>query len=413
MDQLEQLVRGAVPIRDSDSRTIPPVSGARTMSLAASSRASGAENVVNSTRDSVFCARQCDSTMQGDNRLSSPGRTGTGPDPRTVVPPSRAVKDAGRRSSAPKGNRAPAVVPPRRRSAGCGAGRPGGHRGRDRGRRRYRQCAGGRVLQQRFRRFGGQVRGDVEKCIFSRGAHIVEPVGRHSHREERRIVKPGKGQLDCGFRRCSRRDGRPDGSLLDRRTRCLKKPRGSHDHSKTSCPRDRYIEPVAGIEELDLPRQVVAGRCRHRDQHDRRFLARTRLLSTDRDRQKTRPLAGPRRSPDSQLRSGHALPSSRIRRHFLIPIDAFFSSCLPRSICSAANWIGTRIASPRNVPNASSVASPSMLPLPHWPPAGPQLLFHFINQCLLMLALWSCGRRPCRPSTAANPQGSSRRFGDR
>lgn len=52
-----------------------------------------------------------------------------------------------------------------------------------------------------------------------------------------------------------------------------------------------------------------------------------------------------------------------------------------------------RIASPRNVPNASSVASPSMLPLPHWPPAGPQLLFHFINQCLLMLALWSCGRR--------------------
>src|ERR1700746_2789222 len=54
-----------------------------------------------------------------------------------------------------------------------------------------------------------------------------------------------------------------------------------------------------------------------------------------------------------------------------------------------------RIASPRNVPETSSVASPSMLPLPHWPPAGPQLLFHFINQCLLMLALWSCGRRPC------------------
>ena len=51
-------------------------------------------------------------------------------------------------------------------------------------------------------------------------------------------------------------------------------------------------------------------------------------------------------------------------------------------VCSATNWIGTRIASPRNVPNASSVASPSMLPLPHWPPAGPQLLFHFINQML-------------------------------
>src|SRR5438105_1504813 len=29
--------------------------------------------------------------------------------------------------------------------------------------------------------------------------------------------------------------------------------------------------------------------------------------------------------------SGYALPSSRIRRHFLIPIDALFSSCLPRS----------------------------------------------------------------------------------
>src|SRR2546421_6362584 len=42
-------------------------------------------------------------------------------------------------------------------------------------------------------------------------------------------------------------------------------------------------------------------------------------------------LAGPRPSPDSRLRSGYALPSSRIRRHFLILIDALFSSCLPRS----------------------------------------------------------------------------------
>ena len=50
------------------------------------------------------------------------------------------------------------------------------------------------------------------------------------------------------------------------------------------------------------------------------------MLSTDRDRQKTRPLAGPRRSPDSQLRSGYALPSSRIRRHSLILIDVLFSS---------------------------------------------------------------------------------------
>ena len=55
------------------------------------------------------------------------------------------------------------------------------------------------------------------------------------------------------------------------------------------------------------------------------------MLSTDRDRQKTRPLAGPRRSPDSQLRSGYALPSSRILRHSLILIDVLFSSCLPVS----------------------------------------------------------------------------------
>src|SRR5882762_3678615 len=50
-----------------------------------------------------------------------------------------------------------------------------------------------------------------------------------------------------------------------------------------------------------------------------------------RDRQKTRPLAGPRRSPDSRLPSGYALLSSRIRRHFLILIDARFSSRLSRS----------------------------------------------------------------------------------
>src|SRR6266478_6169959 len=51
----------------------------------------------------------------------------------------------------------------------------------------------------------------------------------------------------------------------------------------------------------------------------------------DRDRQKTRPLAGPRRSPDSRLQSGYALLPSRIRRHFLTLIAALFSSCLPRS----------------------------------------------------------------------------------
>ena len=34
---------------------------------------------------------------------------------------------------------------------------------------------------------------------------------------------------------------------------------------------------------------------------------------------------------NSRLQSGYALPPSRIRRHFLILIDARFSSCSPRS----------------------------------------------------------------------------------
>src|SRR5271166_5605894 len=56
-----------------------------------------------------------------------------------------------------------------------------------------------------------------------------------------------------------------------------------------------------------------------------------------RDRQTTRPLAGPRRSPDSRLQSGYALLSSRIRRHSLILIDALFSSCLPRRTGTAVH----------------------------------------------------------------------------
>ncbi len=41
------------------------------------------------------------------------------------------------------------------------------------------------------------------------------------------------------------------------------------------------------------------------------------------------PLRGRAGSPNSQLRSGYALPSSRIRRHSLILIDVLFSSCSP------------------------------------------------------------------------------------
>ncbi|MGC2413400.1 MAG: hypothetical protein WA459_11980, partial [Stellaceae bacterium] len=40
--------------------------------------------------------------------------------------------------------------------------------------------------------------------------------------------------------------------------------------------------------------------------------------------------SGPRRSPDSQRQSGYALLPSRIRRQFLIQIDARLSPCLPR-----------------------------------------------------------------------------------
>ena len=53
-----------------------------------------------------------------------------------------------------------------------------------------------------------------------------------------------------------------------------------------------------------------------------------------------------------------------------------------------------RIASSANVPETSSVASPSVLPLPQsiLRPA-PAPLLNPKSKCLLMLALWSCGRR--------------------
>jgi hypothetical protein len=39
--------------------------------------------------------------------------------------------------------------------------------------------------------------------------------------------------------------------------------------------------------------------------------------------------------------------------------------CRRTANCSAAIWMGKRIASPGNVPGTSSVAAPSVLPLPH------------------------------------------------
>ena len=45
-----------------------------------------------------------------------------------------------------------------------------------------------------------------------------------------------------------------------------------------------------------------------------------------------------------------------------------------KAILSAATiTMAARIASPEDVPETSSVASPSVLPLPHDPPAEPQL----------------------------------------
>src|SRR5437588_12423285 len=91
--------------------------------------------------------------------------------------------------------------------------------------------------------------------------------------------------------------------------------------------------------------------------------------------------------PTAELAFGHVTEACHALRHMGSPLTG--------ARRGASNRMRRRIASPRNVPKTSSVASPSMLPLPRWPPAEPQLLFDFINQCLLMLALWSCGRRPC------------------
>jgi hypothetical protein len=61
--------------------------------------------------------------------------------------------------------------------------------------------------------------------------------------------------------------------------------------------------------------------------------------------------------------------------------------------CSAAIWTGSRIASSANVPETSSVVSAIGLPCLTGRLAKPQLPFCFVNQSLLMLALWGCGRR--------------------
>jgi hypothetical protein len=61
--------------------------------------------------------------------------------------------------------------------------------------------------------------------------------------------------------------------LFDRRARRFQEPRRSVNDREAARPRDRHIQPVSRIEELDLPGQVIARRCCHRDQHDGGFLA--------------------------------------------------------------------------------------------------------------------------------------------
>jgi hypothetical protein len=61
--------------------------------------------------------------------------------------------------------------------------------------------------------------------------------------------------------------------------------------------------------------------------------------------------------------------------------------------CSAAIWTGSRIASSADVPERRALLHRGGSRCLTGPPAEPQLLFCFINQSLLMLALWSCGRR--------------------
>ena len=61
--------------------------------------------------------------------------------------------------------------------------------------------------------------------------------------------------------------------------------------------------------------------------------------------------------------------------------------------CSAAIWTGAVLPISESSRDVECCLT-SGLPLPHWSfQAGPQLLFRFSNQSLLMLALWSCGRR--------------------
>ena len=62
--------------------------------------------------------------------------------------------------------------------------------------------------------------------------------------------------------------------------------------------------------------------------------------------------------------------------------------------CRATIRVRGRIASPENVPEPSSFASPNLLPLPHRALLEFELLFPLFDiSYLLLWALWGCGRR--------------------
>lgn len=62
--------------------------------------------------------------------------------------------------------------------------------------------------------------------------------------------------------------------------------------------------------------------------------------------------------------------------------------------CAATITVSARIASPENVTEPSSIASPSLLPLPHQSSPGPQFHFPISDMNYLLLwALWIYGRR--------------------
>ena len=63
-------------------------------------------------------------------------------------------------------------------------------------------------------------------------------------------------------------------------------------------------------------------------------------------------------------------------------------------VCGATIRVKGRIASPENVPEPSSFASSNLLLLPHRALPESELLFLLFDiSCLLLWALWGCGRR--------------------